>query len=67
MNKPTPTRHGDWHVIDGVLTDLGAAPAPVIASSDMRQGGPGIPVPPIDQPEPASTRKSRVRKPSTEE
>lgn len=46
MNKPTPTTHGDWRVIDGQLvnqsiaTGDGPVPAPVI-----EQIPPGDPIP----------------------
>lgn len=29
MSNPTPTRHGNWHVIDGQLVDLDSTPPPV--------------------------------------
>lgn len=40
MSNPTPTRHGAWRVIDGVLIDESQSP--------QREGGPGIAVPPAD-------------------
>lgn len=31
MSNPTPTRHGNWHMVNGQLVDLDAAPAPAAA------------------------------------
>lgn len=67
---PTPTSHGAWRVIDGQLvnedsaqTNIVRRDTPLIASTDTRIGGPGIPVPPADESEPVTTpRKTSTRK-----
>ena len=75
MSKPTPTRHGKWRMIDGQLVDestltgtqgqivdLAQVAEPLIASTDVREGGPGIPVPPADAPNPSpATRRSKPK------
>lgn len=53
MNQPTPTRHGNWIIRDGELVDLDQQP--LVAHTDARIGGPGIPVPLADQPNPDIT------------
>lgn len=65
MTKPTPTHGGAWRVVNGALIDESVAgipieqvPTPVYASPEVRTGGPGLPVPPADQP----TRAARRRK-----
>lgn len=75
MNKPTPTTHGAWRVIDDQLVNESGADVPVeqvaepvMASTDMRIGGPGIAVPDADKPNPpaAPGRKNKTQ-PQTEE
>lgn len=75
MNKPTPTAHGAWRVIDGRLvneseagTTIEQVAEPVVASADERIGGPGIEVPDATQPNPpaVSGRKNKSQ-PQTEE
>ncbi len=34
MSNPTPVRHGNWHMVNGQLVDLDAAPAPAAAPAD---------------------------------
>lgn len=65
MNHPTPTTHGAWRVINGQLVDESTR-APLIASTDVREGGPGIPVPAADAPNPpvATGRKKSQSKES---
>ncbi|KAF1692762.1 hypothetical protein CSC62_14100 [Pseudoxanthomonas jiangsuensis] len=74
MSKPTPTIHGAWRVRNGQLVDesvvLAAVieqtpEAPLIASADVRQGGPGLAVPPADAPNPPRHR-GRNKTPSKE-
>ena len=73
MSHPTPTTHGDWHVIDGQLVDLSASLSgtgtdlvplestgePLIASTEEREGDPGIAVPPADAPHPSAANGRR--------
>lgn len=33
MNTPTPTRHGNWHIVEGRLVDRDAEPAPAETSA----------------------------------
>lgn len=70
MSKPTPTTHGTWRVIDGQLvneseagTPVEQVAEPVVASTDMRIGGPGIAVPDADKPNPPATpgRKNKTQ------
>lgn len=71
--NPTPTRHGNWHVIDGVLTDLDAiqgepikqTTTPVVASPELRTAKPGAALPPADAP--ATTTASTGRKSQNKE
>lgn len=73
MKKPTPTTHGAWRMIDGQLVNESEAGTPtipveqvaepVMASTDMRIGGPGIAVPDADKPNPpaAAGRKNKTQ------
>lgn len=77
MSKHTPTTHGAWRVIDGQLVNESGADMPVeqvaepvVASTDVRIGGPGIAVPDADKPNPPATpgRKNKTQpQPQTEE
>lgn len=69
MNKPTPTSGGAWRVVDGQLIDESTeAPQitqvvePICAHTDIRLGGPGLPVPDADAPTPTA-RAVRSTKP----
>ncbi|CAD7380785.1 hypothetical protein ABFU56_02935 [Xanthomonas campestris pv. campestris] len=69
MNKPTPTSGGAWRVVDGQLIDESTeAPQitqvvePIYAHTDIRLGGPGLPVPDADAPTPTA-RAVRSTKP----
>lgn len=70
MSKHTPTTHGAWRVIDGQLVNESGADMPVeqvaelvVASTDVRIGGPGIAVPDADKPNPPATpgRKNKTQ------
>lgn len=70
MSKHTPTTHGAWRMIDGQLVNESGActpveqvAEPVMASTDMRIGGPGIAVPDADKPNPpaAPGRKNKIQ------
>lgn len=75
MNKPTPTAHGAWRVINGQLVDESIAGTPVeqvsepvVASTDVRNDGPVIAAPDADNPNSPATpgRKTKIQ-PQTEE
>lgn len=60
MNKPTPTAHGTWRVIDGQLVN--EASTPLAAAPIERLGGPGIPVPPVDAPNTPQITPPRMKR-----
>lgn len=67
---PTPTTGGNWRLIDGQLVEE-LPGQPLDALPVEHQGGPGIPVPPADEPNtpestPSATRKRSGNKPDKE-
>jgi len=63
MNKPTPTRGGAWRVVDGELIDESAEQlsTPIYAHTELRTGGPGLPVPPIDEASPPASAGRKTK------
>lgn len=66
MNKPTPTTHGPWRVIDGqVVKDtappaeqIEQAPAPVAA--EERNADPGKALPDVATPTPSRPKRRKA-------
>lgn len=64
MSNPTPTRHGNWHMVDGQLVDLDATPPPaakpVATTPDTDDAAPAQP--PAGEPAEGSTRRRKSTK-----
>ena len=64
MNNPTPVRHGNWHMVNGQLVDLDAAPAPATTPEAAHESRDDEPDPEAEQP---AGRVHRRRTTSTKE